>query len=128
MFNFTIKYEERRYLPIPPTLSFSSSLYLSCAPYGFCLLLLLNLNIQATKSDTCIYYSCDDHFGPPDLNTVDEHESNKESFKTHVIRDLNGDSIRTTEGICHLNSCAANNLNNLPLLLPFPCTYSFSSA
>ncbi|KAL6538509.1 hypothetical protein OROGR_012497 [Orobanche gracilis] len=53
---------------------------------------------DAATSDPCIYYSCNDHFGPAGKDGDNEQELEDESFSINVVGDSNGNARSSFEG------------------------------
>ncbi|KAL6543030.1 hypothetical protein OROHE_010550 [Orobanche hederae] len=53
---------------------------------------------DATTSDPCIYYSCNDHFGPAGKDSDIEQELEDESFNINVVGNSNGNARSSFEG------------------------------
>ncbi|KAI3466370.1 hypothetical protein Pfo_023033 [Paulownia fortunei] len=53
---------------------------------------------EARTSDPCIYYSCDDHFGPADKDGENEQGVEDESFNINVVGNSNGNARPSVEG------------------------------
>ncbi|KAL6544599.1 hypothetical protein OROMI_023461 [Orobanche minor] len=52
---------------------------------------------DATTSDPCIYYSCNDHFGPAGKDSDIEQELEDESFNINVVGNSNGNARSSFE-------------------------------
>lgn len=55
-------------------------------------------NLQGRTSDPCMYYSCDDQFGP-EKDSDNEQGVEDESFNNNVVRNTNGNTGQCAEGL-----------------------------
>ncbi|GFP99126.1 phosphatidylinositol/phosphatidylcholine transfer protein sfh13 [Phtheirospermum japonicum] len=53
---------------------------------------------EARTSDPCIYYSCNDHFGPADKDSDNEQGTEGESFNINAVGNSNGHARPSFEG------------------------------
>ncbi|KAL6553343.1 hypothetical protein OROGR_007185 [Orobanche gracilis] len=60
--------------------------------------LLTPVHEEATASDPCIYYSCNDHFDPAGKDSDIEQELEDESFNINVVGNSNGNARSSFEG------------------------------
>lgn len=55
--------------------------------------------MQARTPDPCVYYSCEDHFGPADKDVNYEQEVEDESFYINVVGSSNSNARPSAQGL-----------------------------